>query len=129
MFAARGTRKSRCPALNVTAFADHCETMGNREQFAAGFDPVRIETAGEKLPHRRYEGGAAGQEHLVDCIRCDLRLFQNLVQCALDLGKVLGDPVVEIATLDRLATGPTERRELNSASSDEDSAILVAEID
>lgn len=128
MFPARGTRKSRCPALNIAAFADHGETMGDREQLAAAFDPVGVETAGEKLPHRRHEGGTAGEEHLVDRLWCNFRLLQNLVQRTSILARSSAIQLLKSLRFTILRPALPSGEKLNSASWADDSAILVAEI-
>src|SRR5690606_36372321 len=87
---------SRRPLRDVLAFADQRKAVGDGEEFAARLDLSGIEAAGEDVPHGRHEGGAAGEEHLVDLRRCRTGLFQHLVERALDAGEVRRDPAFEI---------------------------------
>lgn len=73
---------------DVLALADQRKAVGDGQQLAAAFDAAGVEALGEQAAHRRNEGGAAGQEYLVDIPGLRAGLVENLVQRALDAGKI-----------------------------------------
>src|SRR5262249_52268302 len=88
------------------------EALGNRDMLVAGLDLRGAEAALEQAPHRRHEGRAAGEEHLVDLRGADRGLAQGLVERPLDAGEISFNPSLEGTPRDLAADARARRREV-----------------